>query len=185
MNLNTVDGNCFAQPEVNAEVVGGEITAAAENVATLPYAPACQIYGGPDGVVRALCASDEFQFHPVMVIRVHIAQQQRNGIDRVDDDIDLAIVEQVATSGAARRGHNGQSGSFNGGHHLKLAGFQVMKKQRALRVRRPPTFSIYFWVDMAIHDQQIFSSVVVVIEEAIAKSDERKSRRAHPDFEAD
>ena len=45
---------------------------------------------------------------------------------------------------------------------------------------------IHLRIDMAVHNQQIFPSVVVVVEEAIAKSDERKSRSsATPSLIAD
>ncbi len=117
-----------------------------------------------------------------MVIRIHIAQQHWNGIDRIHDNIDLAVVEQVAKCGAAGRSHNRQSGSFDGGHQFKLPGFQVMEQQRALRIRRAPALAVDFWIDMAIHNEQILPPVVVVIEETVAKSDERKSRRTQLRF---
>ena len=53
-------------------------------------------------------AAHQPHLHPVMMIRIHIAQQHRRPIYRIDDHIDLAVVEQIAKRRAASRNHNRQ-----------------------------------------------------------------------------
>ena len=68
--------------------------------------------------------------------------------------------------------HHRETGAFDGGNQSELAVLLVVVKQRALRITLPPIrVLIHLRVDVAVDDQQILPSVVVVIEEAIAKAD--------------
>ena len=55
-NLQVVDCICVTQSEVNAEVIGGEIAAAAEHVAALTNASRGEIDSGAHRIARAFVA---------------------------------------------------------------------------------------------------------------------------------
>lgn len=97
----------------------------------MAYATGGHVYSGTEGVARALCASNEFQFYPVVVIWTHVAKQHRNVIYIVDDDVDLAVVEQISEGGATGRSDDRQASAFDRGYHLELSILQVVKQQRA------------------------------------------------------
>src|SRR5579864_6702219 len=60
--------------------------------------------------------SDELNLDPVMMIGVHIAKQQGRTINRVDHNIDLAVIEQIAKCCSTCRNDRSQPGSLNGRH---------------------------------------------------------------------
>ena len=111
------------------------------------------------------------------MIRVHVAQQHRNAIHVVDDHVDFAIVEDVAKCCAAAHGHHGEARSLHGRDQFELAILQIVIEQWALRIALSPLrMLVHLRIDMAIHNQQILPSVVVVIEKSIGKADKRYGR---------
>src|ERR1035438_8927770 len=94
---------------MNAHIVRGQITAAAEHIAVLPD-PACgEVYSGSDRVPWATRAAHQLQFHPMVLIWIHIAQQYRSAVEIVNHHIDLTIVEQIAKCSSAPHVHVGRS----------------------------------------------------------------------------
>src|SRR5579863_10409945 len=87
---------------------------AAEDVSALRLVGGCQIDGGADSVTRTLWSSQQSQFYPVMVVVIDVAQQSGRRIDVIQHNIDLAVVKQIAESGAARRNHYPEPGAFDG-----------------------------------------------------------------------
>ncbi len=72
----------------------------------------------------------------MMVVGIDIAQQYRRAVDGVDDDIHLAIVEQIAKCGSARGDHDGETCSCDRRNVFKFASLAalvgyVMEKQRS------------------------------------------------------
>ena len=71
---------------------------------------------------------DELQLHPVVVVWIYISKQRWNPVHVVDDDIDLAVVEEVSKCGSTANADNGKPCSLNGRHQLELPILQVMKQ---------------------------------------------------------
>ena len=176
VNLRGAGSCAVGQAEVYAQIVRRKITAAAQHVSALAHVRRIQIYGSADRIARTARASNEFQLYPMMMIGVHVAQQNRHAIHVVDDDADLAIVEDVSEGCAARYADSCKPRPFNRRNQLKLAVLQVVIKQGTLRVTLSPfRMTIDFRVYVSIDDEQIFPSVVVVIEKSIAEAYEGNS----------
>ena len=81
---------------MNAEVIGGEVAAAAEHIAALANAPRSEVDSGAHCVARTVWPSDELQLHPVVMVWNYISKERWKLVNVVDDDIDLAVVEEVS-----------------------------------------------------------------------------------------
>ena len=86
----------------------------------------------------------------MVVIVVHIAQQDGSMVQAIDYNIDFSVVEQVAKSRAARGNHIGQPGPLDWRNNFEfLAVIEIMEEHRALRERGPPVMLVYLRVHMA------------------------------------
>ena len=114
----------------------------------------------------------------MVVVRVYVAQQDRNPVKIVDDYVDLTVIKQIPKGSPPAHTDCGQACSFHCGNQLEAAVPQVAKKQRALRIAHAPVgMLIDLGVNMTVDHQQIFPAVVVKIEKSIAEADERCRRR--------
>ena len=108
MNFERADIRSIAQSKVQTAVVGRDIAAAGENILSLTHPVGRKVRCGAGGVARAFRPTHELDFDPMMMVRIHVAQQNGRTIDGIDDHVDLAIVEEVAECRAARRDHVGK-----------------------------------------------------------------------------
>jgi len=79
-------------------VVRRYITSTRKHVLTLAHSVGGQKRGGARCVARAFGSSDELKLDPAMMIGVHIAKQHGRTVNRVDHNIDLALIEQIANA---------------------------------------------------------------------------------------
>ena len=84
-------------------IIRGCEAAAAQHVAALCDFARSHEYRSTDCIARLTGSADKAKLYPVMLIRIHIAQKRRAGIQIVQHGVDLAVVEQVAKCGSARR----------------------------------------------------------------------------------
>ncbi len=59
-------------------------------------------------------------------------------VDVVDDDVDIAVVEEIAEGGAAAESTTAKPGTLPRAERLELLALQVVKEQRPLSVGRAP-----------------------------------------------
>src|SRR6185437_7080410 len=177
---------CVSYAELNTQVVGREIAASAEHVAALANAIGVQVDGRADSIARALGSADQLQLNPVVTIRIHVAQQYRHAVHIVEDNVDFAVIEQVAERCSTPDADNGKPSSLHRRHQVELAILQIVKKQRALGITGSPIWMlVHAGIDMTVDDQQIFPAVIVVIEKAIAKADKWNCGRGDASFVTD
>ena len=154
----------LAQVEVNARVIGGEIAASAEDIASLASGAAGQIHGRSYGVARAAGTSYKLKLYPVIPVRIDVAQEGGGTVDVVDDDINFAVIEKVAESGSATHANFGQSCAFDGGDEFEFAVLKVVKKEWTLSIGCSPFgVLVYAGVNVAIDDEQVLPSIVVEV----------------------
>ena len=100
-------------------------------------------------------AADQLHLHPVMVVGVDVAQQDRRPVDGIDDDVDLAVVEEVAEGRAASGDDIGEPGADDRLDVLEdallwlLAG-HIVEEQRALGPACAPVVLVHLRVDVAV-----------------------------------
>ena len=74
-NLHIIHGRGVSQTKMNSRVIRGGETASADYIRSLPDLPGAEIHGCTHSISRALRAADKFQFHPVVMIRIHVSQK--------------------------------------------------------------------------------------------------------------
>src|ERR1700728_1823616 len=112
MNLGGARICCVAQSKMQSAVVRTDIAPAGENVAALAYSICLQIHRRAGSISRTSRAAHKLQLDPMVMIGIYVPQQRRGPVDRIDDDVDFAIIEQVAKSRASPGKHIGKSGAF-------------------------------------------------------------------------
>jgi len=92
-------------------------------------------------------------------------------IDVVDDNIDFAVIEEVTECGSATHADLGQSCAFDSGDKCKSAVLEVVKEEWALGIGCSPLgVLVDAGVNVAIGDEQVLPSIIVEIQEAVAKA---------------
>ena len=179
VDFDGVDFGGVGEAEVEAEVVGGEVGAAGEDVVALADAAGGEVDGCADCVFGALFAglgidaADEVELDPVVVVVVYVFEQDGDSVHVADDDVDFAPVEDVAKGSAAAYGDDCESGALDGGDFGEFTVFEVVEQLVALGVAGAPLgVLVDLGVDVAVGDEEVFPAVVVIVEEAVGKADE-------------
>ena len=109
------------------------------------------------------------------MVGVDVAEQA--GVVHVaDDDIDLAVVEQVAECCSTAYADSGESCAFDCRDELELSVGEVVEEQRALGVCGAPVgVFVGLGINVAVGDEEILPAVVVVVEESVAEAYEGDS----------
>src|ERR1035441_1436115 len=105
-----------------------------------------------------------------MMIGINITEQYGRAINRVDDDINLPFVEQVAKGRSTRRNDRCQTRSLDRRNIFEfpiLASSvrDVVKEQRAFGEGRAPIVLVHLRVDVAVDHEEIEPAVVVVVQD--------------------
>jgi hypothetical protein len=127
MNLNAVDFRRNSQTKVNAKIVRRGITATADHIAALPDATGCEIDGSSDCIPRTLRPANHFDPYPVILVSVHIPQQHWSAVELIDDNIDFAVIEEIAKSCAPRGENRSQAGSLHWWDEVKFPISEIVK----------------------------------------------------------
>ena len=69
-----------------------------------------------------------------------VAEERGRGVHVIDDDVDLAVIEEVAVGHAARDGDLRKASAFDGGNERELA-VLVVEEQRTLRPGGAPVLA--------------------------------------------
>jgi hypothetical protein len=111
----------------------------------------------------------------VVVVGIHIAEEHRRPVDGAYDDIDLAVVEEIAKGRAATRNHIREAGPGHGRNVFEFAIFEIVEQQRPLRIAGAPVMIARVWIDMAVDLEDIQPSIVVVVDKSGAPAQEREA----------
>src|SRR5580700_11207031 len=145
----------------------------AEDISALCLAGGFQIDRRADSIARALWSSQQSQFYPVMVVVIDVAQERGWHIDVIHDNIDLAVVKQIAKCGAPRGHYDGKPRVFDGRYKFELLSRNIAEKKRSLREAGAPVVPVHFRVYMPAGNENILPPVVVVVDKSVAPAEER------------
>ena len=104
---------------MQALVVRGFVAAPAHDVSPLPDAARSQVDSGSYGIARTLGSANQRKAYPVVFVGIHIAKQDGCMVDAVDDNVDLAVIEQITEGRSASRDDIGKPGTFYCGNQLE------------------------------------------------------------------
>ena len=156
----------LAEPEVHTGVTLGEIAPTARGLGDLDQVsgPRCHARADRAAVGRAAREGDDQEVAPVPTV---VAQQGRWAIEVVDDEVEVAVVVEIAARRAAAdaRCHEGRASVRRDLHEGAVAVVPV--EQRPLTVGGAGVPAVELRVDMAVDDEEIEPAVVVVVEDCV------------------
>src|SRR5436309_7160457 len=172
MNLEGFNGCRVSHSEVQSLIIRRCVTTSAQHVPALASTIRAQINCRAYCIARRFRAADKFQPQPMMMVRANVAQQYRGPAELVDDYVSFSIVKQISKCRTARDNRHPQPSSLHRRNDFKLPCFKVVKQQRTLSESCSPITLIHVGIHVTVGDQEIQPSVVVIIEEAGAPSEE-------------
>src|SRR2546430_11632197 len=90
----------------------------------------------PDG--RSKPHPYQLESDPVIAVANHVAKQRGGRIEVVEDDVDVAVVEEVTESSPARADYGGEAAAGGGRNLLKLCPVEIAEKLWTLRPSGAP-----------------------------------------------
>src|ERR1700744_2386856 len=93
-DFDGVDASRLCQPEMQTQIVLGEIAAAAANLIGLRHASSGESDARPEPQPIALCPG-QFEADPMCAQDAVVVKNHRRAIDVRDDEVDVAIVIQI------------------------------------------------------------------------------------------
>src|SRR5580658_3023362 len=112
-------------------------------------------------------------------------KESGNGVQVVEDNVDVAVVEQVPEGCASGGDYIGQAAARGRRHFLKFLAIDIAKKERTLRPSGAPLGLVGDGINVSIGDENIEPAVVVEIEKARSPAEKRDRGHAKADLEAD
>ncbi len=169
---------------MNAGVGIGGVAGAAVDVGALADSAGGQEYFCADGVAGTFGAADELQGDPVVVVLYDVAQEGGWRVHVINDDVNVAVVEEIAEGGAAGGNHGGKAAAGGGWDLAKLATVEVAEELGTLRPGGSPVEAVYADVDVAVGDEGVEQAVVVEVQETVSPSQEWDGGLSESGFEA-
>src|ERR1700756_4478941 len=167
-NFHRIDQSRVAQTKVHARIVGRREAAAAQYVTTLGRFSCSHKNSGAHGIARLARTAYQLKLDPVVLIAIYIAQEGWSAVKIVHNDVYLAVVEEVAKSGAPRRRHHCKPTPLHRRNEGEFATTDISQQQRSLSEAGAPVVIVYLFVDVTAGDENVLPAVVVVVDEAIA-----------------
>src|SRR5690348_2272398 len=103
---------------------------------------------------------------------LHVAKQQRGGIQNANQYVLASSVEEIGDGSAAGDSRFGQACARMKSGLDKLPIAHIMKKEWSLGVRHTERMAVHLGIHVAVGNEDVLPSVVVVIEELHAKPEE-------------
>src|ERR1700692_1471521 len=128
VNLHTLHFRAVSKAEMKSRIIRGRVTASADYVSTLANAPGHKVNGCSNRIARTPGASHKLELNPVILVGIHISQQDRGVIQLIDDDINLAVVEKIAERRTSLCQQKSQAGSLDRRDKFKLSIAQVAEQ---------------------------------------------------------
>src|SRR5260221_14522702 len=101
----------------------------------------------------------------MIAVLQYVAQQRRNRIHVIEDNIDVAIIEEVSERSASGGHDEGQAASGCRRHLLELSSIQIAEKLRALGPGSAPITLINGRRDVGLSDEYVREAIVAEVEE--------------------
>src|SRR5579863_9347103 len=152
-----------SQAEVDAQVVLRQIAAPAADLIDLNQVSG---EGLEAGIQRQTIAfgSRQFKFDPVVMVAALVAKDERLAINIFNDDVDAAVVEQIAEGRAAADLGDANGGASQFADVAKGSVVLVQEQEFGLAIAGADIERVHLRVDVAVHHKKIRPSIVIEIE---------------------
>src|SRR6266850_1799327 len=157
---------------MNSLVGAGAVTPSARDVSPLPHPARTKENLRANGIPRTLPPPHQFEGDPVIVALHHIAEQRRSGIHVVQDDVYVAIVEEVPERSTSCGDHISQAAASRGRNLLKLNAIKIAEKLWPLGPGCAPVPLVHRWVDVPVSYKYVREPIVIKVQEPGSPSKE-------------
>src|SRR3989441_4273970 len=123
-----------------------------------------------DGAAVGLHA-DQLDLEPIVLRREIAAEKLGIIVDGIDDDVEVAVIVEIAEGAAARGDGNGDAGAGLGGDVGETAVAEIFVEQLLLRVAGFGFELLDFGIDVAVANENVGPAVVVHVEKAAAPAE--------------
>src|SRR6266851_5470037 len=123
-----------------------------------------------DAAAIGFCA-DGFDFDPIVAGARIAAQKLGKIVDGVDDDVEIAVVVEVAEGAAARGDGRRDAGTGVVGNVVEAAVAEIFVKQLALRVAGFGLELLDLGIDVAVAEEDVRPAVVVHVKKTAAPAE--------------
>ena len=110
-------------------------------------------------------------FDPIVFVGGVAADELWRSVDAIDDEVEIAVVVEIAEGTAARGGGSRNSGAGVKRDVFEVAVAQIAIEKLALRIAGFGGELFDFGIDVAVADEDVGPTVVVKIEEAAAPAE--------------
>src|SRR2546425_7120298 len=123
-----------------------------------------------DGAAVGLHA-DQLDLEPIVLRREIAAEKLGIIVDGIDDDVEVAVIVEIAEGAAARGDGNGDAGAGLGGDVGETAVAEIFVEQLLLRVAGFGLELLDFGIDVAVANENVGPAIVVHVEKAAAPAE--------------
>src|SRR5439155_1759819 len=166
----------FADAKVHAQIVLRKIAAAATHFVDLRMQALLARKMRDTFDARADAAAigfraDGFDFDPVVGGAGIATQQLRKIVDGVDDDVEVAVIVEVAEGASARGDRRGNSGASVIGNIFEAPVAQIFVEQLALRITRFSLELLDFGINVTVANEDVGPAVIVHVKKTAAPAE--------------
>src|SRR6267143_1534847 len=135
---------------MNTLIGARTVAPSADDVCPLAHTAYAKENSRANGIPWTLWSSRQLERDPMVAVLHHIAKQRRCGIHVVQNDVQVAIVEEVPKRGPSCRNNVRQAAAGRRGNFLKLGPVQIAEKLRPFGPGCAPVPLVHGWVDMSV-----------------------------------
>jgi hypothetical protein len=128
MNLGLVDFRRCAKSEMDSQVRARTKTSSTKDVSALPHPACCNKYLRSNRVARTSRTSNQLQGDPVIVVLDHISEERGMRVHAVEDNVGMAVVEEVAKRHSPGGNHSREPAPGSGWDFGKFCSVCVLKQ---------------------------------------------------------
>jgi len=101
----------------------------------------------------------------MIIVLHHVAKQHGRGVYSVQDNIDMAVIEEVSKRRAARRNHHTQTAARCRWNFFELRCVEIAEQLRPLCPGCAPVTLIHRRINVAIGKEDVQQAIIVIVEE--------------------
>src|ERR1700722_12554813 len=165
------DHGGIAEAEAGAEVALRQVATAAGDFADLVYTTCGDFDSGAEGIAVGFCA-DQCEIHEMIFMECVVVQKSGWIAIVGDDHVDVAVVVEIGERDTAGGPRGKRVEAALRGDFGEFAAHLVMEQRVVLFVERAGGDLLDLGIDVAVADEYVEPTVVVVVEKATAKAED-------------
>ncbi len=163
MNLNFFHFRRRTQSEMQPRIRTRPVASPADHVGALPNASGSHKNLRADGIPRTFWSANQFKCDPMVPVRYNVSEERRRRVHVVQDNVNVAVVEEIAKRRTARGNDIRQAAPCCGRNFLKLSAIEIAEQLRSLRPGCAPVALVHRGVNVAIGQENVQESIIIEV----------------------